>query len=225
MTEHAEPLEPNNPIPLHATNGATPPTPAPDIAAAKPALDWGKALLKDSPTALIVADTERVLIEVVKKTGDFEFFRAHATVRLTLDMVTPGKDEIGAPDYALLPHMAHVLGRHKIEPYLVTLYPVCVDTRPLTIKLVMVKHPRDGLRWDSYNLSKKRCLDAAVDRWIAMRREGKTYAICPPHLSVEFPDPVFPDYEPHEWLDRSLGAAGLIICNEDHEVFKKLEHR
>jgi hypothetical protein len=194
-----------------------------DPAEAENAEDLAEALLLPNPATLAVIG-QMLVIPVVTKPGALEFFRTHPDLRLTLKMVTPNKGEIGAHTYAVLPAMEGVLARYKFEPYVATLYPIVIDSRPLTYKLVIVKPPPAGRDWDNYNLTRKLALDMAVDKWIAMRSIRGGYEACDPDPEAKFPDPVFPDYTASEWLQKSLGVTDLIIRDESHPVLKEIRH-
>jgi hypothetical protein len=185
--------------------------------------DLAAALLLPNP-ATLAATGQMLVIPVVTKPGPLEFFRTHPDLRLTLKMVTPNKGEIGAHNYAVLPAMEGVLARYKFEPYVATLYPIVIDSRPLTYKLVMVKPPPAGRDWDNYNLTRMLALDMAVEKWIAMRSIRGGYEACDPDPEAKFPDPVFPDYTASEWLQKSLGVTDLIIRDESHPVLKEIRH-
>jgi hypothetical protein len=186
-------------------------------------VDLAEALLIPNPESLNTT-AEQLSIPVVSKTSPLEFFRTHPTLRLTLRMLTPNKGELGAFTYAVMPAAEALLARHHFEPYAATLFPIVIDSRPMTYKLMTVKLPPPGREWDNYNLSRKVALDIAVDRWIAMRSVRGGYEGCDPDPAAEFPEPVFPDWTAHEWLRRSLGVADLIIGGEDHHVFKAIKH-
>lgn len=87
----------------------------------------------------------------------------------------------------------------------------------------MVKLPQ-GREWDNWNLSKKLGLDMAVEKWLALRSIKVGYEGCEPDPAAVFPEPEFPDWDANEWLKRSLGAADLIIRDEDHHVFAAIRH-
>jgi hypothetical protein len=188
----------------------------------RPDLDLAAALLLPNPDVL-EARGEQLAIPVVNKPGPLEFFRTHSSLRLTLKMVTPNKGEVGAFSYAVMPAAEPLLQRYRFEPSPVTLYPIIIDSRPPVFKLVSVKLPR-GREWDGWNLSKKLGLDMAVDRWLALRTIKSGYEACLPDPAAEFPAPEFPDWSPHEWLQRSLGAADLIVRDETHHVFDAIRH-
>ena len=182
----------------------------------KPDLDLTTELLLPNPDTL-QARGQQIVNPVVSKPGPLEFFRTHPTLRLTIKMVTPNKGELGAHSYAVLPAMEPVLARYRFEPSTVTLFPVVIDSRPPTYKLVSVKHPR-ARDWDNWNLSKKLGLDMAVGEWLALRSIKGGYEACKPDPAAAFPEPDFPDWGPNEWLQRSLDAADLIIRDESHHV-------
>jgi hypothetical protein len=181
-------------------------------------------LLLPNPDALLSETGEQVLIPVVNRPGDVEFFRTHPTIRLTMPMVTPKKGKVGAQTYGVLPSMQHLLLKHKFTPFAVTLYPIVIAGNPLSYKLVRVRLPSAGRGWDTYNLARKIVLDRGVNEWVAMRVENESYVAVPPHPEAIFPEVVFPDYTAEEWLERSLYAAGLVIRDETHEVFREIQH-
>jgi hypothetical protein len=200
---------------------ATPFLDEPRAAALVEEIDLAEALLLPNPEVLD-ATGEQLSIPVVSKTSALEFFRAHPTIRMTLKMLAPNKGELGSFTYAVLPAAEGPLLRHKLEPYLATLYPIVIDSNPLSYKLMEVKLPPAGRNWDQYNLSRKLVLEKSVDRWVAMRSFRGGYHACDPDPAAEFPEPVFPDWTQHEWLKRSLGVMDLIIHNETHSVFRAL---
>jgi hypothetical protein len=184
-------------------------------------IDLAEALLLPNPGALYTAG-EQVSIPIVTRTTPLEFFRAHPTIRMTLKMLTPNKGGLGAPTYAVMPAAEGLLARYKFEPFLATLYPIVIASTPLSYKLMTVKHPPDGREWDMYNLSRKTILEQSVSQWLAIRSFQGGYHACSPDPLAEFPEPVFPDYDEHEWLKRSLGVSDLIIGDENHHVFKAI---
>jgi hypothetical protein len=186
-------------------------------------VDLAEALLQPNPEALS-ATGQQLSIPVVSKLSPLEFFRTQPTMRLTLKMLTPNKGELGAFTYGVMPDAEGALARYRFEPYLATLFPIVIDSRPMTYKLVMVKLPPAGREWDHWNLSRKLALEMAVDKWIAIRSIRGGYEACEPDPAAEFPEPVFPDWSANEWLKRSLGAADLIIHNEEHHVFRAIKH-
>jgi hypothetical protein len=186
-------------------------------------IDLAEALLLPNPEMLDTTG-EQLSIPIVTKTTPLEFFRTHPTLRLTLKMLTPNKGELGAHDYAVMAAAEPALLRYRFEPYLATLYPIAVDGRPLSYRLMKVTWPADGRQWDQWNLSRRVALETAIDRWIAMRRIKNGYEACEPDPQAKFPEPVFPDWTAHEWLRKSLGVADLIIFDEDHEVFRAIKH-
>jgi hypothetical protein len=163
-------------------------------------------------------------VPVVTKTSPLEFFRTQPELRLTMRMLTPNKGELGAFTYAVMPQAEGLLARYRFEPYVATLYPVVIACKPPLYKLVQVKLPPSGRNWDQYNLSRKLCLETAVHKWIAMRTFAGGYQSCDPDPQATFPEPVFPDWSAHEWLQRSLGAQDLIINDDTHSVFKAIRH-
>jgi hypothetical protein len=192
-------------------------------AALKPKRTLAEALLLPNPD-ILTSTVEQVVVDVVGKLEPVEFFRTHPTMRLTLNLVTPNRQDIGAYDYAVLPEALPLLVRHKLRPSLVTLYPIVIGTKPLTYKLMRVKHPMGARKWDTWNLSRRQILDQAVGQWLAMRElPGGGYGAVPPDPEAEFPEPVFPDWTVDDWLQRSFGAQDLILSdNEDHTVFRAL---
>jgi hypothetical protein len=219
--EQQPPLLGAEPIP--APNGEDPAPDAEQIKKLAPKVDLAKALLMPNPDTLTTV-AEQILIDVVGTLEPTEFFRTHPTMRLTLNLVTPNRQDIGAQDYAVLPEGLPLLARHKMHPSLVTLYPVVLDTKPLTYKLMRVKHPTGGRKWDKWNLSRKQALERAMDEWIALRQiPGGGYEWVFPDPEAIFPEPVFPDWTEGDWLQRSFGAQDLILGNnENHDVFRAL---
>jgi len=68
-----------------------------------------------------------------------------------------------------------------------------------------------------------------VDKWLAMRSVGNGYEKCDADPEASFHEPadgrsLFPDWSEHEWLNRCLGVADLIVWDGDHEVFKLIRH-
>lgn len=186
-------------------------------------LDLAAELLLPNPESLATT-AQQLTIQVVAKPGPLEFFRCHPTVRLTLKMLTPNKGELGAHTYAVLPAAEPLLARYRFEPHLATLYPIVIDSRPPVVKLVMVKLPQQGRDWDNYNLSKKVALDMAVEKWVALRPIKGGYEGVEPHPDAVFPDPIWPDYSSNDWLNKSLGAADLVIRDASHDVFRAIQH-
>jgi hypothetical protein len=185
--------------------------------------DLARQLLLPNPETL-TATGQMLVVPVVSKPGPLEFFRTHPKLRLTLKMVTPNKGEIGAHTYAVAPAMEGILARYRFEPFIVTLYPIVIDSKPLVYKLVSVKPPADGRDWDNWNLSKKLALDMAVNKWIALRSIRGAYEACEPDPAAQFPDPMFPDWSESEWLHKSLAVTDLIIRDENHSIFKEIRH-
>jgi hypothetical protein len=177
-----------------------------------------RELLQDNPDAL-TATGHQTVIPVVKKTGQFEFFRTDPTVRLTMPMVVLKKG--GDRVYAVMPAAIPCLARVGIEPFLMTLYPVVIKTRPLSDKLVWIKLP-SGRDWEPWTLSRRRVLDEAVGAWKAMRIIGESYGAFDPGPKFISVEPVFPDYTEAEWIDKSLKAADLIIRDDAHPLFEEL---
>jgi hypothetical protein len=181
------------------------------------------SLLLPDP-ATLAATGQMLVIPIVAKPNPLEFFRTHPDVRLTLKMVTPNKGVLGANTYAVMPEAEGILARYRFEPFVATLYPIVIDSRPLTYKLVMVKPPNGGRDWDNYNLTRKLALDKAVHQWIAMRSIKGGYEACEPDPAAKFPDPVFPDYTLDEWVEKSLVVTDLIIRDDTHPIFKEIRH-
>src|SRR5271166_3463740 len=149
--------------------------------------DLARQLLLPNP-ATLTAIGQMLVAPVVPKPGPLEFFRCHPDLRLTLKMVMPHKGEPGAHTYAVAPAVEGILARYRFEPFVATLYPICIDSKPLTYKLVLVKPPTDGRDWDNWNLSKKLALDMAVGKWIAMRPIRGGYEACEPDPAAQFPE-------------------------------------
>jgi hypothetical protein len=188
----------------------------------KPVVNLAEALLLPNPDILESTGTQ-LLIPVVGKPGALEYFRTHPTLRLTLKMVTPAKGELGAFSYAVMPSAEPILLRYKFEPRPVMLYPIMIGSKPPIYKLVQIKLPQ-GREWDQWNLSKKIALDEAVHRWVAVRLFNGIYHSEDPDPEAVFPDPAFPEWDAGEWLQRSLGAADLIIHDDTHRVFNAIRH-
>jgi hypothetical protein len=186
-------------------------------------IDLAKALLLPNPESLN-ATGEQLSIPLVKTPSPLEYFQTHPTIRLTLKLIEPNKGGLDSFIYAVMPPAEAVFTRYKFLPYIATLFPIVIDGNPLTYKVVQVKVPPPGRRWDQWNLSRKLTLEAAVGKWKAMRSVGNGYEACDPDLGAKFRDPVFPDWSPHEWLDRCLGVADLIVWDGDHDVFKLIQH-
>ena len=139
------------------------------------------ALLRPNPGTLAIAKGEQQTVPIVKSLGPSEFFRTHASLRLTLDMVAPNKGAIDADDFAFLPEAESEIARHSLPPFSVTLYPVVVYANPLVSKLVKVKHRPEGRRWDIWNQSRALVLEKAINEWISIRpSEGGGYQSFPP---------------------------------------------
>jgi hypothetical protein len=232
-SSHAAPLEgapeevrvPPEASPRELNGGDQPITADPFKAAAlNRNIDLAEALLLPNPEALNTTGGEQLAIPVVNKCLPLEFFRTHPRTRLTLKMLTPNRGEIGAHDYAVMPAAEPALLRYRFEPYVAVLYPIAVDGRPLNYRLMKVTWPADGRQWDQWNLSRKSALEIAADKWIAMRRIKSGYEACEPDPQAKFPELVFPSWSEHEWLWRSFGVAGLIIDDENHEVFRAIKH-
>jgi hypothetical protein len=185
--------------------------------------ELARQLLQPNPSTL-AATGQLLVVPLVSKPGPLEYFRTHPNLRLSVKMVTPNKGELGAHTYAVWPTAEGILARHRFEPFLATLYPIVIDSRPLVYKLVMVKPPAEGRDWDNWNLSKKLALDLAVDKWIALRSVRGGYEACDPDPAAQFPEPKFPDWSPAEWLHKSLGVTDLIIKDESHPIFKEIRH-
>lgn len=188
----------------------------------KPELNLAEQLLLPNPVEL-ETHGQQLLVPVVSKPGPLEFFRTHPTLRLTIKMVTPNKGELGAFSYAVLPNAEPALLRYRFEATPVTLFPITIDSRPPVFKLVSVKLPQ-GREWDNWNLSKKLALDKAVGQWVAIRPIKVGYEACDPDPAAVFPEPEFPDWTANDWLERSLGAADLVIKDDTHHVFDAIRH-
>jgi hypothetical protein len=185
--------------------------------------DLASQLLQPNPEALNTI-AEQIAVPVVSKLDPNMFFRTHPELRLTLKLVSPGRESLENFEYAVLPAAEPLLLRHKLAPYIATLYPIVVNTQPLTYRLMRVKHPANGRRWDNWNLTRKAALDRAVEDWIALRSiPGGGYEWVMPHPEALFPEPIFPAWDANEWLVRSLGVQDLILGgDENHPVFKSL---
>jgi hypothetical protein len=204
--------------PTKKGNGATAPDPLKRVAS------LAEELLLPNPDAL-GSTGEQLVIPIVKKPGDLEFFRTRPTIRLTLQMVTINKGDIEESDLVVAPSAEGLLLRHRLTPFVVTLYPIVIDSKPLTYKLVKVKLPPRGRKWDNFNLVRKVALDAAVNNWKAMRSIKGGYEGCDPDPAAVFPEPVFPDWEPGDWIDKSVEVMELVIRDESHPVFDDITHR
>jgi hypothetical protein len=189
----------------------------------KEIVDRASKLLIATPEVLLAATGEQVLIPVISKPDPLEYFRTHPTMRLTMAMVEPRKGSISSRTYAVEAEAQSLLLKHKILPFAATLFPIVIDSKPLSHKLVRVRLPGRG-GWDNYNLTRKLVLDRGVNEWIAMRMEAGGYVAVPPHPEATFPAPVFPDWDENEWLQRSLYAADLVISDGNHEVFREIQH-
>jgi hypothetical protein len=205
-------------IPTGKGNGAT----ILPVAAAE-IEDLAKNLLLPNPDTLTVT-AEMLVIPIVGKPGATEFFRTHPSLRLPLEMVTPNKGDIAAHSYAVMPAAKALLLHYKFETFVAVLYPIVIHSSPLTYKLVMVKPPVAGRKWDAWNLSRKLALDIGVTKWVAMRSFKGGYEACDPDPAVEFPEPEFPDYTVNHWLQKSFGVTDLIIRDDTHPVFREIKH-
>jgi hypothetical protein len=194
----------------------------PAVATSDDVEDLARTLLLPSPAGL-AAKGQLLVIPIVKKPAPLEFFRCHPEYRFTMRMVSPRADEINAAPYAVTPAAEILLARHHFEPFIATLYPICLDTTPVTYKLVYVKPPADGGKWDAWNLSKKLALELAVDKWIALRSVKSAYQACDPDPAAEFPEVVWPEWSDNEWLHKSLVVADLVIHDEKHPIFKDIK--
>jgi hypothetical protein len=185
--------------------------------------DLASQLLQPNPESLNT-DAEQIAVQVVKKLDPNMFFRTHPELRLTLKLVSPGRESFENSEYAVLPAAEPILLRHKLTPRLATLYPIVINTQPLTYRLMQVKQPINGRQWDNGNLTRKLALDKAVEEWLAIRSSpGGGYEWVRPHPEASFPEPVFPAWDANEWLVRSFGAQDLILGgDENHPVFKSL---
>jgi hypothetical protein len=180
-----------------------------------------RAAMLDPPLTL-ASTTTQVLIPVGTP-GPLEFIRTHPTLRLTFNMTQPKKGP-GSLLYVVMPKAEAVLARHKIGIVTTTLYPVMIAAAVPTYRLVPVKLPADGKRWDEWNLSRKLLLDQAVDKWLAIRSIGGGYGIGEPDPGAIFPEVKFPDWSEVEWLDRSLIPGDLVIWDDTHPLFKDILH-
>jgi hypothetical protein len=182
------------------------------------------ALLRPAPETLNVTG-EQVAIDIITTTETTEFFRAHASLRLTLPEFNPRPRDLDSGSYAVLPEAEPLLLRYKVQPTLVTLFPIVIGSTPPVHKLMRIKHPRNGRRWDNFNLTRKLCLDRSVGEWLAIRvlPSGGGYQWDFPDPEAKFSEPTFPDWDEDEWLQRSYGAKDLILPGDlEHEVFKAL---
>jgi hypothetical protein len=185
-------------------------------------MDLAAALLLPNPDTLVSAG-EQIVVPVVSKLAPSEFFRTHPTLRLTLNLFTPNREDIDAHDYAVLPNALPLLARYRLQPSMVTLLPVVVGSKPLAYKLVRVKHPAAGRKWDDWNLSRRQALERAVHEWIALRSIPRGFEWVLPDPEAEFPEPVFPEWSENDWLQRSFGAQDLVLPgDENHAVFRAL---
>jgi hypothetical protein len=185
--------------------------------------DLASQLLQPNPETLNTS-AEQIIVPVVTKLDPTQFFRTHPELRLTLKLVSIGGDVFENFERAVLREAEPLLLRHKLRPFLATLYPVVIHTQPFTYRLMRVKLPSTGRRWDNWNLSRKQALDKAVGEWIALRSlPGGGYEWETPDPAAIFPEPIFPPWDANEWLMRSFGAQDLILGDdENHPVFKSL---
>lgn len=181
-------------------------------------------LLRPNPATLAVARGEQQVVPIVKTLGTSEFFRTHSTLRFTLDMVAPNKGAMDDDDFAYLPEAEGEIARHSLKRFPATLYPVVVFGTQLVYKLVKIKHPPPGRKWDIWNQSRALVLEQAVDVWLSMRAsDGGGYQSFLPESPEKYPaDPTFPKWDADEWLLRSLERGGLLIKDASHHVFKPL---
>jgi len=215
-------------------NGATPP-PSLD-AEQQQALDnkisLAQRLLLPNPDELNAVATQLV-IPIIKKTSPLEYFRTHPSMRLTMLMTAPDTAAIEPPIYGVMPEAVPPLKREKIQPEVYTLYPLVFDTKPLTYKLLQVKPPLSGKKWDGYNLGRRLAAEIAVDKWIAMRGIPGGYEACDPDPEAKFPEVVWPkkrsgdgwiEWSEDDWIEKSLGVTGQLIFDDTHEIFKQIRH-
>jgi hypothetical protein len=183
------------------------------------------ALLQPAPETLN-STGEQIAVDIISKTEANEFVRTHPTVRLTLNEFCPNPRDLDSGAYAVLPEAEPLLTRVKVQPTLVTLFPIVIGTVPPVHKLVRIKHPRGGRRWDNFNLTRKLFLDKAVGQWIALRPlpSGSGYEWLFLDPEARFPEPPpFPDWDENEWLARSYGAKDLLLPGDfEHPVFREL---
>ena len=210
--------KPNGSVPLTAGGGA------PQAEDLRRIEETARKLLKDAPSAL--TDTgHQTVIPLVNVPQQLLRFRTHPTLRLTLPMVCPGKGSLGALTYAVMPEAEPYLARELIEPFLATLFPIMIASRPITYALVMVKLPADGKKWDNWALTKKLVLDEAVSDWRSMRKApGGGYQAKTPNPTWAPPvDAEFPDYSEAQWLHLSLGVTDLIVHDGTHPMFQEID--
>ena len=217
--------------PPHVTakpNGSAPPPdgqgPAPRLAEDLRRMEeTASKLLRPAPSAL--TDTgHQTVIPLLNVPQQLWKFRTHPTIRLTMPMVCPGKGNLGAHTYAVMPDAEPYLARESIEPFTASLFPIMIASRPITYALVMVRLPTDGKKWDNWALTKKLVLDEAVSDWRSMRRApGGGYQAHPPNSGWSRPiDAEFPDYSEAQWLHLSLGVTDLIVHDGTHSMFQEI---
>ncbi len=150
--------------------------------------------------------------------------RAHPTLRFTMPMVTPRGGARRLHLCCAVVRVALSGARDDRAPHRHWLPPIVIAARPPIHKLVLVKLPSDGKQSDAWNSTiEKLVLDEAVNAWRAMRTVKGGYCACPPNPSAILPAEVeFPDYSGGEWIDKSLGAADLIVRDETHPMFADL---
>lgn len=185
--------------------------------------ETAKQLLQPAPSALTETGHQTV-IPLVNTPQQLQRFRTHPTMRLTLAMACPGKGNLGAHNYAIMPSVQAHLARENIKSFTATLFPIMLATRPITYALVLVKMPPGGKRWDNWSLTKKLVLDEAVEGWRSMRQApGGGYCAHPPNPGWAAPAHAeFPDYSEAEWLHLSLGVTDLIVHDDTHSMFQEI---
>jgi hypothetical protein len=179
------------------------------------------AVLQPPPSELS-ATIKQALIPVGMP-GPLEFIRTHPEVRLTLNMTEPKKGP-GSSLYAVMPEVEGLLARYNIRVIQTVLYPVLIASAVPTYRLVPVKFPPDGKRWDTWNLTRKILLDKAINEWLAIRSIEGGYGEGEPAPGAIFPEVTFPEWTSEDWLDRSLVQADLVIWDDKHPIIKAALH-
>ena len=175
------------------------------------------AMLQAPPTELTT--TLKQALIPVGNPGGLEFIRTHPDLRLVLNMCEPKKGP-GSLLYAVMPEAEKECVRLKLMMIRVVLYPIMIAAAVPTYRLVPVKVPSESKRLDDYSLTRKVLLEKAVDQWLAIRYAGTAYFEGEPDAAAVFPDVVFPDWSPDEWLDRSLIQADQVFWNADHPMLR-----
>ena len=196
-------------------NGASPPNESslmdealPENVAVAPVLDLMSEALS-SPDEFGGAGIASPTAFAVRKPGKDEWFRVHPSFR---------------PDFFLYERkVGNRTVVYLVRKPFVPLFGKAA--KPCTLRLCVnvqgspffwaCKHALDGFG-QSWAESRNTVAQDAVRRWIAIEGGDGCYVIIPPDRPDIFPQPVWPEGTPNDWLNK--GFAGLVVDRADHEA-------